>query len=208
MKSKGKIAVLIEGHFDPTEPNAFTMFFPANGYQVEFVSNLRGLPSADFRGTDTEQVIHVDKDIRSVDLTKYRGLFLVGGYAMDMLRYEVHVEQNSEPAATSFVRKAMGTPDLLIGTICHSLWILTPAPDLLKGRHVTCGHNVMYDVQNAGAILVYDEHRHTLADTHVDGNLITARHPYVVAAFMNVFLDELEKRREEAPAKAGGVAKS
>ncbi len=208
MKSKGTIAVLIEGHFDPTEPGAFAMFFPATGYQVEFVSNLRGNPSADFRGTDTDQVIHVDKDIRSVDLARYCGLLLVGGYAMDMLRYEVHVKEKSEPEATTFVRKAMATPNLLVGTICHSLWILTPAPELLKGRHVTCAHNIMYDVQNAGAILVHDKRRQTLADTHVDDNLITARHPYVVAAFMNVFLDELEKRREDASPAASRGAKS
>lgn len=195
MESKGTIAFLIESHFDPTEPDACTGFFPINGYQIEFMSNLRGNPSADFRGNDGVQVIHVDKDIRSVDLARYRGLILVGAYAMDMLRYEVHVKENSEPDATSFLRKAMATPNLVIGTICHSLWLFTPAPDLLKGRHVTCAHNIMYDVRNAGAILVYDKQRHTLADTHVDGNLVTARHPYVMAAFMNVFLDELEKRR-------------
>jgi len=66
----------------------------------------------------------------------------------------------------------------------------------------------MYDVRNAGAILVYDNRRKTLADTHVDDNLITARHPYVVAAFMNVFLDQLEKRRENASAAASSSAKS
>lgn len=195
MSTGNKIAVLIEGHFDATEPGAFAMFFPAMGYQVEFVSNLRNSASADFRGNDTDQVIHVEKDIRSLDIAEYCGLILVGGYAMDMLRYEVSVDEESEPEATKFVRRAMATPNFLVGTICHSLWLLTPAPDLLRGRRVTCGHNVMYDVRNAGASLVFDAHRGTLADTHVDGNLVTARHPYVIAAFMNVFLDELNARR-------------
>jgi len=194
MEFKGTIALMLESHFDPTEPDACTGFFPYNGYKIEFISNLRGHPSADFRGNDGLQVITVTKDIRDVDLAQYRGLILVGAYAMDMLRYEVHVTEKSEPDATTFLRKAMATPNLIVGTICHSLWLFTPAPDLLKGRHVTCGHNSMFDVRNAGGILVYDKHHNTLVDTHVDGNLVTGRHPYVMAAFMNVFLDELEKR--------------
>lgn len=55
----------------------------------------------------------------------------------------------------------------------------------------------MHDVRNAGAALVYDRKHRSLADTHVDGRLITARHPYVVAAFMNLFLEELNKRAEK-----------
>jgi len=72
--------------------------------------------------------------------------------------------------------------------------LLTPAPDLIQGREVTCSHNIMHDVRNAGAVLVYDRKHRSLADTHVDGRLITARHPYVVAEFMNLFLEQLNER--------------
>ncbi|HRF62236.1 MAG TPA: DJ-1/PfpI family protein [Candidatus Competibacter sp.] len=191
-----RIAIMIESHFDDTEPGAFTMFFPANGYSTEFISNLRGAQERTFKGNDSDQEIRVTKDLDQVRLEDYSGLILVGGYAMDMLRYEVHVDegQPNEPKATQFMRRAFAADHLLIGTICHSLWLLTPAPDLLQGRKVTCSHNIMHDIRNTGAVLVYDQKHRSLADTHVDGRLITARHPYVVAAFMNLFLEKLNER--------------
>ena len=33
------IAVMVESHYDPTEPGAFSMYFPANGFPVEFISD-------------------------------------------------------------------------------------------------------------------------------------------------------------------------
>ncbi len=194
MKRSKKIAVLIESHFDGTEPGAFLNYFPANGFAVEFISNLRGAQEKAFvNNDDPAKTLTVRLDISEVDLSTYSGLILVGGYAMDMLRYEVHVEEDkaNEPVATQFLRKAMAEKHLIIGTICHSLWLFTPAPDLLKGRKVTCSHNIMHDVQNAGGVLVYDDKRKTLAATHVDENLVTGRHPYVVEAFMDVFYDRL-----------------
>ena len=45
---KGKIAVLIEEHFDQTEFNRFNEFFPQNGYQVEYISHLWNQPELHF----------------------------------------------------------------------------------------------------------------------------------------------------------------
>lgn len=192
-----KIYVLIESHYDPTEAPAFEMFFPACGYDVEFISDLRGAGSRVFKDNDGMNCIEVTTDLCDTDLDDAGGLILIGGYAMDMLRYQVHVTAEgrpNEPRATQFLRRAMSKPNLVVGTICHSLWLFTPAPDLLKNRRVTCAHNIMFDVQNTGAQLVYDESKEMLADVHVDGNLVTARHPYVVQAFMNTFLEELNRR--------------
>ena len=189
-----RIYVLIESHYDPTEAPAFEMFFPACGYEVEFISDLRGASTRTFMDNDGANSVTVTTDLDDTDLDSAAGLILIGGYAMDMLRYQVHVtphDKPDEPRATQFLRAAMGKPDLLIGTICHSLWLFTPAPDLLQGREVTCSHNIMYDVRNTGAQLVYDDATKMLADVHVDGKLVTARHPYVIQAFMNVFLEQL-----------------
>ena len=38
--TKGKIGVLIEEHFDATEFRRFNEYFPAQGYEVEYLSHL------------------------------------------------------------------------------------------------------------------------------------------------------------------------
>jgi putative intracellular protease/amidase len=111
---------------------------------------------------------------------------------MDRLRYQSTSKGVPKAPAVVFVRRAMAE-NALVGTLCHSLWLLCADPSLLKGRHVTCAHNIMGDVAAAGGLLVYDGDQ--LADTVVDGNLITARHPGVTDAFLDVFLAELERER-------------
>jgi putative intracellular protease/amidase len=197
MSVKKPIAVVLESHYDPTELPAFSMFFPANGYAVQLISDLHGHPSATFRDNDGGGAVTVTTDLDRVNPADFSAIVLIGGYAMDMLRFEVFVEAGvpDEPKATRFLRKVMATKNLIVGTICHSLWLFTPAPDLLRGRKVTCSHNILFDVRNAGAELVYDAKTRMLADVHVDGNLVTARHPYVVQAFMNTLVAEANRRQ-------------
>jgi putative intracellular protease/amidase len=83
-----------------------------------------------------------------------------------------------------------------IGTICHSLWLLCADPALLKGRKVTCAHNIICDVENAGAEVIFSGDQST--DLVVDGNLITAKHPAVTQEFMETFLKEIEGRASAA----------
>lgn len=58
---------------------------------------------------------------------------------------------------------------------------------------MTCAHNILGDVVNAGGEIVFDEDRRGV-DTFVDGSLITGRHPGVVDQFMARFLAELVRR--------------
>jgi hypothetical protein len=37
---KGKIAIVMEDHFDPNEYRRFNSYFPACGYEVEYISQL------------------------------------------------------------------------------------------------------------------------------------------------------------------------
>jgi putative intracellular protease/amidase len=85
----------------------------------------------------------------------------------------------------------MATEGVKLGTICHSLWLFCADPDLLKNRKVTCAHNIICDVENAGAEIVYDGE--ATADLVVDGNLITGKHPGIVEQFMEVFVREIEQ---------------
>jgi protease I len=193
---KGKIGVLIEAHFDETEFVRFNEFFPMHGYEVEYITYLWGQKQLTFKGNDSTQEVTVTKELSSVNLADYKAFILIGGYAMDRLRYQEHPQQGlpNKAPAVEFLRKAVKAMDagqLKIGTICHSLWLFCAAPETLVGRKVTCAHNIMGDVQNANGTLIFDGNQ--LIDTYVDGNLITGRHPGVVEKFMQVFLQQLDK---------------
>jgi putative intracellular protease/amidase len=193
----GKIAVLVESHFDETEYRRFGEFFPARGYAVEYVSHLWGQPSLTFKGNDLTAEVTVHVEVNAVSPAEYAGLILIGGYAMDRLRYEEHPVDGrpNQAPAVAFLRKAVAEMDagrLPVGTICHSLWLFCASPELLVGRKVTCAHNIIADVRNAGGQVVFDGDK--LADTHVDGGLVSGRHPGVVEEFMAAFEQAMERR--------------
>lgn len=190
---KGKIGVLVESHFDELELDKFQAFFPRNGYEVVFMSYLWGQPELTFTGNDFKRQVVVKTDITSVDLSEFDGIILIGGYAMDRLRYETKLNPDgtSSAPAVDFLRKAVATNRVKIGTICHSLWLFTAAPDLLRGKKVTAAHNIIADVRNAGGIVQVAND--DAVNTFVDGNLISGKHPEIVDEFMRVYLDELEK---------------
>jgi putative intracellular protease/amidase len=194
---KGKIGVLIEEHFDPTEYRKFNEYFPTHGYEVEYISHLWGQPELHFGSNpenDTvEEHVTVRTEVNHVDPSDYAGIILIGAYAMDRLRYQVKVkrgEKNQSPAVV-FLRKAMNQ-QAKVGTICHSMWLFCADPDLLSGRKVTCAHNIVCDVENAGGEVVYDGDE--CADLVIDGNLISGKHPGMVDQFMEVFIKEIERR--------------
>jgi putative intracellular protease/amidase len=197
----GKIGVLIEDHFDQTEFRMFNEFFPKHGYEVEYISHLWGNPELHFGGNPDdgriEEHVTVKTEVNNVKPSDYKGIILIGAYAMDRLRYQSNPKkgQPNQAPAVAFIRRAM-SEKAKIGTICHSLWLLCADPALLKGRKVTCAHNIICDVENAGAEVVFggDE----TADLVVDGNLITAKHPAATLQFMETFLKEIEGRASAA----------
>ena len=194
---KGRIGVLIEDHFDLTEFLKFNTFFPAKGYQVEYVSHLWKQPALHFSANPENGQIsaHVTVTVEVNDRRPpdYKGIICIGAYASDRLRYQEHPikGQPNQAPAVIFVRNAMKTSGLKVGTICHSLWLLCADPTLLAGRRVTCAHNIICDVENAGADVVFDGNQ--TADLVIDGDLITAKHPEVTDRFMSTFVEEIEK---------------
>jgi putative intracellular protease/amidase len=194
---KGKIGVIIEEHFDPTEYRMFNDYFPKHGYEVEYISHLWGNPQLKFGSNpdndEVEEHVVVTKEINDLDPSEYQGIIAIGAYAMDRLRYQTSVKKgkkNQAPAVV-FLRKALNTEGLKIGTICHSLWLFCADPDLIRNRKVTCAHNIVCDVENAGAEVVYEEE--VTADLVIDNNLISAKHPGVTEKFMEAFIHEIEK---------------
>lgn len=199
MANKGKIAVLIEDHYDPTEYEMFNDYFPKQGYEIEYVSHLWGNPAVTFWANPEEGVIKnqvtVTTEVNSVKPSDYKAIVLIGAYAADRLRYQEHVTkgQVNRAPAVDFLRAALKTKGLKIATICHSLWLFCADPSLLKGRKVTCAHNIVCDVENAGGEVVYDEENKKVRDIVIDGNLISAWHPKVTERFMETIVREIEK---------------
>lgn len=196
-KSLGKIAVLIEEHFDATEYRRFNEYFPTQGYEVEYISHLWGNESIRFGSNpenDTiEEHVIVTTEIEDVKPEDYQGIICIGAYAMDRLRYQVKVikgQKNNAPAVV-FLRQAIVNQDVKLGAICHSLWLFCADPDLIQNRQVTCAHNIICDVENAGAEVIYDGD--ATKELVIDGNLITGKHPGMVNLFMEVFVQEMEK---------------
>ncbi len=199
--NQGKIGVLIEEHFDETEYFRFNEFFSKNGYEVDYISHLWNQEKLTFKGNDHQAEAIVSLEVNNIELTDYKGIILIGGYAMDRLRYQPNPKpgQPNQAPAVEFLRKAVKAMDegnLKIGTICHSLWLFCADTELLKGRKVTCAHNILCDVENAGGIIIYEGDE--TAATHIDGGLISGRHPGVVEEFMQVFLQELQKKEKVA----------
>lgn len=183
-----KILVLVEEHYDETEYNVFNEYFPAEGIEVEYASYLWGNDSLTFEGNDKTSKVEVSTCVSKVNLDNYVGLILIGGYAMDRLRYETKLGDKNEAPAVNLLRKAVNKMDnnqLAIGTICHSLWLFCADTSLLKGREVTCAHNIVCDAANAGAkIMIKDGET---IELHQQGLLITGKHPGCVDVFVKKF---------------------
>jgi len=121
--------------------------------------------------------ITADTTAEKVNASQFDGVIVPGGYAPDILR--------RFPEVLRFVRQ-MHQQGKLIGAICHAGWVLVSA-DVLKGKTATCFFAIKDDVINAGATYVD-------RDVVRDGNLITARKPDDLPAFMRTWLAALAER--------------
>jgi len=194
--TKGKIGILIEDHFDSTEYRKFNEFFPTKGYEVEYITHLWGQKELHFGSNPenniVEEQVTVTTEVNDIKPSDYKGIICIGAYATDRLRYQVNPkkgEKNQAPAV-AFLRNAVNTDNVKLGAICHSLWLFCADNEMLKDKKVTCAHNIICDVENAGADVIFDGDQ--TADLVIDGNLITAKHPGVTDEFMEKFVEAIE----------------
>ena len=192
--AKDKIAVLIENQFDQNELAAINDFFPVNGYQVDLVSHLWGQSELTFIGNDNKTSVRVTLEINNINPNDYKGIILIGGYAMDRLRYEANPRKNQPnmAPAVKFMREVF-RQRITVGAICHGLILLTVDPYFLGGKKVTAAHNIIYDIINIGGVVEYNENGGT-KDVVIFGNLVTAKHPDVVKSFLISFLNTIKNR--------------
>jgi len=120
--------------------------------------------------------IDVDKEAKEIDMDKYHGVVIPGGYAPDMMR--------RYPEMVRIVREA-DQKRKVIAAICHAGWMLVSA-GILKGRKVTGFFAIKDDLVNAGATYVDEE-------VVRDGNLITSRKPDDLPAFCREMIEALSK---------------
>jgi len=120
----------------------------------------------------------------ALDISRFDGLIVPGGYAPDILR--------RFPAVIRLVQEAH-RQGRVIGAICHAGWVLCSA-GILRGKTVTCFSAIRDDVVNAGATFVD-------RDVVRDGNLITSRKPDDLPAFMRTIIGALQERRTTRPSK-------
>lgn len=101
----------------------------------------------------------------------FDGVVCPGGFAPDYIR--------RHKSAMRFVHE-IDKQGKLVAAICHGPWICVSA-GILKGRRATSFFAIKDDVVNAGALW-------TDAEVVVDGNLVTARKPDDLPAFMQACL--------------------
>jgi protease I len=117
----------------------------------------------------------VDKSINDVKVADFDAVVIPGGWAPDFLRRHQKIVQ--------FV-KDLNAAGKVVASICHGGWMLVSA-DVLKGKKATCFFAIKDDIIAAGAKYVDEE-------TVVDGNLITARKPDDLPAFVREIIRKLK----------------
>ena len=156
--TKGKIGVLIESHYDELELQYLQKRLPKEGFKMELISRLWKDDMMEFQGNECHDPIRVYTDIDAIidKLDDYIAFFFLSGYCMDRLRYQEKHEKgkpNNSPVV-NLIRK-IAKAKKTTATICHSLMAFNCAPEVMKTLKVTCSHNILDDVLNAGATVMY-----------------------------------------------------
>ena len=170
MALKGKkVAVLIESDFYEKEIFYYEHRFPEDGLELHFMSRLWGQPSLTFYGHEYKAPFYCDRsfeDISDEELRSYSAIIVPSWMVSDRLRYTDDVRKLSP--ATEFIKRAFAEQSILKGIICHGMWLVAPAPELVRGRRVVVHNNLYGDAVNMGAI-------YTDQDVVIDGDLVTGR---------------------------------
>ncbi len=216
-----KIAVLVESQYIAHEIRTYHERFAAHGAEVELMSRLWGNPSITFvseveEAGGTPETLEVRTDFATVDPGDYAAVIMAANYPSVRLRWfeppegqAIAPEMIRTAPAVRFFRRAMRNPRVIKGAPCHGLWLLTPNPDIIAGRRVTCNPVVLADVVNTGAHFVAppadgDWSRHIV----VDGDLVTSTSAHsveLVEMFCDAIADAIVAAAGQAEEGAGAA---
>ena len=194
-----KVAVLVETEYIPEEVNYYQEFFTKHGAQVDFLTYLWGASErvlvSDVDSVDKPlESMLVKNEVADANPNDYAIVLCAANYVACRLREIPPMGSLADPsllrspAAVRFMASAMMNPQIVKGALCHALWILTPVPELLKGRKVICHTVVLADVINAGGIYVPDE-----SHVVVDRDLVTGRSAADLELYTETILETYSK---------------
>ncbi len=184
-----KIAILMEGDFYEPEIFYYQRRFAEEGWEVHLLTRLWGQPSLTFLGHEFRAPLTVGESFESLSdekLREFGAVIIPAGYVADRLRYTETV--GKLPPAVDFLKRAFAERSMVKGIICHGLWLLAPAPELVRGRRGVVHNNLLGDAANIGLQYV-DE------DVVVDDDLITARSGGHCHLFARAIVDAVKRRR-------------
>ncbi|MFJ8312063.1 MULTISPECIES: DJ-1/PfpI family protein [unclassified Streptomyces] len=164
-----RIGILTESDYVEEEIAYYQRRFAEEGAEVVLLTRLWGQDSLTFTGHELRAPLTVSDDIDQLDysgLAGYSALIVPSGQVADRLRYSEDVDKPAP--ALDLMRRAFRLPNLIKAFSCHALWLVSAAPELVRGRDVTCHNNLVGDVRNMGAV-------YTNQDVVVDHDLVTSR---------------------------------
>jgi protease I len=182
-----KIAVLIESDYYEPEIFYYQRRFAEEGADLHLLTRMWGNDQITFTGHEWKIPLVATESFEDVDPASFDAVITPSGMVSDRLRYTEDVTKT--PPATEFLRRAFAEPGVLKGIICHGMWLVAPAPELVRGRKVVVHNNLIGDARNMGAEYV-DQ------DVVVDGDdLITGRTGQHAHLFARKIIDTLIDRR-------------
>jgi protease I len=164
-----KIGVLMEADYYEKEIFYYEHRFPEDGFELHFLSRLWGQNALTFTGHEWKVPFEVRESFENMsddELRSYSAIIVPSGIVADRLRYTEDV--NKIPPATEFLKRAFAEKGIIKGIICHGMWLVAPATELVRGRRVVVHNNLIGDAKAYGAI-------YTDQDVVVDGDLVTGR---------------------------------
>jgi protease I len=200
-----KVALLVETEYIYDEVEYYKKQVAELGGELQLLTYLWNQKCKTFvndvdnweRPVTSIHALTVDKCVTKVYANDYDIVLCAANYVAVRLREIPPMgslgspEQVTEAPAVKFFANAMQNPKIVKGALCHALWILTPHPELLKGRKVICHTVVLADVINAGAEFVP-------AESHVvvDNDLVTGRSFADVDAYWKAIVNRSQELGE------------
>jgi protease I len=164
-----KVGILIEGDYYENEIFYYQHRFPEEGIDLHFLTRLWGQPSLTFLGHEYRAPMSVHETFEGMsddELDTYSAIIVPAGMVSDRLRYTEDIDKI--PPATEFLKRAFSRKKIIKGIICHGLWLVAPAPELVRGRRMVVHNNLHGDALNMGVKYVNE-------DLVVDDDLVSAR---------------------------------